>query len=161
PGQSTFPAAAIPGWRRLMPVAVAVVLTAMITGSAAWAILRRGPQPRPIVRLRATPTSNSLTIDAFATDVAISADGSRGVYSAGVEPAQLWVRALDQSEPQPIRGPENGRGPFLSPDGEWVGYFQGSELKKVSIRGGPPVAVCQTCAAGNRGGSWGGDDTIV
>ena len=51
--------------------------------------------------------------------------------------------------------------PFFSPDGEWVGFFdmQDMALKKVSIRGGPPLTLCE--APNDRGGSWGADDTIV
>jgi len=39
--------------------------------------------------------------------------------------------------------------------------FQGGDLKKVSAQGGPAVTICTACAAGNRGASWGADDTIV
>jgi hypothetical protein len=50
-------------------------------------------------------------------------------------------------------------GPFVSPDGEWVGYFAGGAIHKVSITGGPPVMIC----AANRplGASWGPNDQMV
>jgi hypothetical protein len=46
---------------------------------------------------------------------------------------QLMVRALDQLEATPLGGGQ--RGPFISPDGSWVGYFTGGTLRKVSILG--------------------------
>ena len=41
------------------------------------------------------------------------------------------------------------------------GTFQDADLKKVSVQGGSPITVCANCSPGNRGGSWGADDTIV
>src|SRR6185369_2729977 len=61
----------------------------------------------------------------------------------------------------PLAGIVGVRGPFFSPDGKWIAYFQVGDLKKVAVTGGAPVTICSGCAAGNRGGSWGDDDTIV
>ena len=58
-----------------------------------------------------------------------------------------------------LTGTEGARQPFFSPDGEWVAFFSGGELKKVSIHGGASVTLCE--AANPKGGSWGPDDTIV
>jgi serine/threonine-protein kinase len=58
----------------------------------------------------------------------------------------------------------------MSPDGNWVGFFDfaSSTLKKVSVNGGPavtlgPVVGAAGAIAGgsSRGASWGPDDTIV
>ena len=63
-------------------------------------------------------------------------------------------------DPSPLRGTEGGaRSPFFSPDGQWVGFWIGGQLKKVSITGGAPVTLC--AAPGMRGASWAPDDTIV
>ena len=56
---------------------------------------------------------------------------------------------------------QSGRGVFVSPDGNWVGYFAGSVLQKVSILGGPPVTICERPDGVSRGAIWGVDDTIV
>jgi hypothetical protein len=51
---------------------------------------------------------------------------------------------------------------FVSPDGQWVGFFDGSNtLKKVAITGGSPVTIAQKDATGVRGATWGPDGTIV
>ncbi len=82
----------------------------------------------------------------FDPDLAVSLDGRRLVYvgTAGGQP-QLFVRALDQLEPTPLRGPTSPRTPFLSPDGAWVGFFEGQQtLKKVAITGGPAQTLLLT-----------------
>ncbi len=68
---------------------------------------------------------------------------------------------MDQLEAKPIRGTESdSRYPFFSPDGQWIGFWDTTgQLKKVSVGGGPPVALCQ--ADGSPVASWGPDDTIV
>jgi serine/threonine protein kinase len=69
------------------------------------------------------------------------------------EDATEVIAAIVRAEPE--------CGPFFSPDGAWIAYFQGADLKKVSVQGGSPVTICADCSPGNRGGSWGADDTIV
>jgi len=133
-----------------------------IVGAAVWIMTRQPAASRALVRLQAPPPSTApLFIDGVASDLTISADGKRIAYVAGTGQSTLYVRELDQLEATPIAGATNMRGPFFSPDGEWVAYFLGADLKKVSIHGGPPVTICAQCATGNRGGTWGPDDTIV
>ena len=94
-------------------------------------------------------------------DVAITPDGTRIVYPAFVDGRQLVVRDLDELEATPLGGLGTGpRGVFISPDGNWVGYFADG-LQKVSILGGPPVTICEPSGGPPRGASWGDDDTIV
>ena len=94
------------------------------------------------------------------TAVALSPDGKTLVFSAiwgGTE--QLYARRMDQLSATPISGTSGGHSPFFSPDGQWVGFGAGSELRKVPLSGGPAVAVCK--AAVLFGASWGDDGTIV
>ena len=151
-----------PTRRRWTPVVAAAVASSAIVGAAVWALVRPVPAQRPIVRLRASAPGEALTINPFANDVAFSPDGKYFVYGVGTGAAdgQLYVRALDKDAATPIAG-INGRGPFISPDAEWIAYFDGTNLKKVSAHGGPPMMICQNCAAGNRGGTWGPDDSII
>ncbi len=94
--------------------------------------------------------------------VALSPNGTHVVYvaqEAGV--GRLYVRQLDSLESASIAGTENARAPFFSPDGLWVAFFAGAQLKKVEIGGGPPLTLCDTPPDDLHGGSWGDDDTIV
>ena len=93
--------------------------------------------------------------------MALSADGSRLVYAAGVPP-QVMVRSMDRIVAVPLSGITPAFAPFLSPDGRWVGFSGGADtpLRKVSIGGGPPVIICHVTGE-LRGASWGDDERIV
>jgi WD40 repeat protein len=76
--------------------------------------------------------------------VAISPDGSKIAYIAN---AQLYVRALDELDAQPIRGTANEDPADLvfSPDSKSIAYFAGGTvLRKIAVSGGAPVTLCQT-----------------
>lgn len=92
---------------------------------------------------------------------AVSPDGSRLVYVADQNGrTRLFLRAIDSHEATPLPGTEDGEGPFFSPDGQWIGFFAASRLKKVSVAGGAPVEICRVPPV-TRGASWGPDDVIV
>jgi serine/threonine-protein kinase len=67
---------------------------------------------------------------------------------------------MDAFEAQLLAGTEGGRYPFFSPDGQWVGFFAGEKLKRLSTHGGSPLTVCDAPEVG-RGATWGPDGTIV
>ena len=107
----------------------------------------------------ATSGSAALTPGGNDSDLAITPDGSRVVYQGN---NQLLVRALDQLEPTVLSGLGAPRGVFISPDGQWVGFFDGvSLLKKVAITGGPPVTIARVDGVTPRGATWGPDGTII
>jgi serine/threonine-protein kinase len=72
----------------------------------------------------------------------------------------LATRLLDQAQPTLLPGTENGRDPFFSPEGQWIGFFANAQLKKISVQGGAPVDVGAASAAA-MGASWGQDGKIV
>jgi Tol biopolymer transport system component len=78
--------------------------------------------------LQATPPASApIFIDGVAPDVAFSPDGSRLAYTAGGD-SRLYIRVLSQNEGTPLPGIVGVRGPFFSPDGEWIAYFQGGAI---------------------------------
>jgi Tol biopolymer transport system component len=90
---------------------------------------------------------------------ALSPDGSRLVYAARVaDTTQLFERLMNQYEVRPILGTDGASSPFFSPDGQEVGFFVKEQLKKVSLRGGNPVILCN--AGLSSGGSWSDDGMI-
>ncbi len=92
--------------------------------------------------------------------LALSPDGANLVYVADLGgKTQLYQRPMDQFEAAPIPGTEGAYNPFFSPDGQWIGFFAGNEMKKVSIGGGEPVLLCEV--TNPHGASWGPDDRII
>jgi serine/threonine-protein kinase len=72
---------------------------------------------------------------------------------------RLFTRGLNQPKATLLAKTNGAYAPFLSPDGQWVGFFAGGKLKKTRIDGGEPVSLCD--APAGRGASWGEDGTIV
>ncbi|RPH56366.1 MAG: hypothetical protein EHM89_15595, partial [Acidobacteria bacterium] len=72
----------------------------------------------------------------------------------------LMLRPIDQLDARHLAGITNARGLFFSAESRWIGFFQGTDLKKVSITGGPTITLCGF-DGGPRGASWGHDDIIV
>ena len=71
----------------------------------------------------------------------------------------IWVRPLDHSTGQALRGTEGAELPFWSPDGQALGFFADGKLKKIDVAGGPPQTLCPAPAA--RGGTWNRDGVIL
>ena len=70
------------------------------------------------------------------------------------------VRTIDRLDAQAVADVTGAYAPFLSPDSRWIGYFESSDLKKVSIAGGPAITLCQFSGI-PLGASWGDDNTIT
>ena len=144
------------------PVAAALV-TSSVVGAGVW-FATRAPEAVPprLSRLQVTPSGTAaLTINGADRDLAITPDGSRLIYVGNRDRGtQLFVRALDTLEPVPVFT-GRPRGPFVSPDGQWIGFMDGGVLKKVPMTGGPAVPLATTRRPTPRGATWGPDDTII
>ena len=141
--------------------AAAILAGAIVAGAAVWFAMRpAAPVPPRVSRLALAPSGPAaLTIDGVVRDLAIAPDGSRVVY-VGNRGTQLFVRALDALAPVAVFTGAP-RAPFLSPDGQWIGFVDGATtLKKVAATGGPAVMLA-TLDGNPRGATWAPDDTIV
>ena len=151
------------GRHAALPWALAAALSIGLTiALVIWAPWRKPAVPSP-VRLSA-----EIGVDATlggtgapGANLALSPDGNLLVFAAQrtTGPSQLYVRRVDQLRAIELSGTDDGRNPFFSPDGQWIGFFAGGKLKKMSITGGAAVTLCD--AANNRGAAWGEDGTIV
>ena len=151
-----------PLWRRVVtPVAFALV-TSTVVGAGVW-FATRPPEPVPprVSRLPLAPSgAAALNINGIDRDLAITPDGSRVVY-VGNRGTQLFVRVLDALEPVALFTGAP-RGPFVSPDGQWIGFFDGANvLKKVAVTGGPAVTLTTLADGLSLGATWGPDDAII
>jgi Tol biopolymer transport system component len=131
---------------------------AAIVASTMWNPIRSMGRIDPQVTRSVLPLGSGLQYEGGG--IAVSRDGSRVAFAAtGDGHRYLYVRRIDALEIQRLPGTEGAAGPFFSYDGQWVGFFAEGKLKKVSLAGGPPIALC--AARGNNGASWGPDDTIL
>jgi serine/threonine-protein kinase len=148
-------------WRRALPWAAAGALAAgLAVVIVLWAPWRSAAPPRVTRTTITTSGPAALTINGVDRDVALSPDGTHVVY-VGNNGTQLFVRALDALEPVAIASGAVVQGPFVSPDGQWVGFFENvTTLRKVAITGGAPITLASLDAI-PRGATWAPDDTII
>jgi serine/threonine-protein kinase len=152
--------------RRLMPaVIVACIASALVGATAVWLSAPRAtsaPSPVTQLALGVTPAEEIGGNQGrpTRTALALSPDGRTLVFSAvRANQRALYVRRFEQAEATPIPGTEGGDGPFFSPDGRWMGFWAGGEIRKVPMAGGPPVRLSE--AAQVLGASWDQADRIV
>ena len=148
-------------WRRTLPWAVVGALaTGLVLMLALWAPWRPAAPPPRVTRTTITTSGPAaLTVTGFDRDLALSPDGTHVVY-VGNNGTQLFVRALDALEPVAIATGGVLRGPFVSPDGQGVGFFDGNTLRKVAITGGPLITLARVDGL-PLGATWAPDDTII
>jgi serine/threonine-protein kinase len=144
-----------PAHRKLLwaVVAGALGLALIVLGALFW---RATPIDRPLVRLDVDLGRDVSLGSVAGVDAIISPDGTRLVY---VSRNRLLTRRLDQEQATELPGSEGAYAPFFSPDGQWVAFFGGSKLKKVSVAGGAAIVLCNSTIGS--GGSWGEDGSII
>jgi serine/threonine-protein kinase len=142
-------------------IAAAVIVSAGITVVAMRSFLI-APAQQPVRRLEHMLAPSLELPPGSGTLLALSPDGRTLVYRARENGVwRAYRRALDELHAQPIAGTDNlDQSPFLSGDGQWVGFTMGSDLMKVSLSGGRPVHVGELPSPGARGESWGADNNI-
>jgi len=148
-----------PVWRAAAAAAILLLtLAAGLVLGGRWGSDRTAPVPAPPIRFSLDPPPEVDQIWA----PALSADGSFVVYEGHVRgKPSLLVHHFAEFAPRPLKGTEGARGPFLSPDGRWVAFVQGSSLKKTAISGGDVLTICEIPARSFPGAVWRPDGTIL
>ncbi len=132
------------------------VVTSLIVGAGMWLLMR--PAAAPVVRLSIVPPTDA---PLSGSSLAITPDGRQIVYVSG-NGTQLSVRTIDELTPRHLTSLGSPAYPFVSPDGQSIGFFDGlNALKTVPITGGPAVTVYTIRGAAGRGGTWAADGTII
>jgi Tol biopolymer transport system component len=135
-------------WRGVALAAAAVLVA---SGLVAW---RRWPStpPSPEMRLEIStpPTTDPLSL-------AISPEGTRLVFVASDEGLpRLWLRRLQSTGAEPLKGTEHASLPFWSPDGREIGFFADGRIKRLALDTGLvrdiATALVPAGAAWNRDG---------
>jgi hypothetical protein len=131
----------------MLPVAASALLMALIAVSAfAW-YLRMAPQAQPgptrILRLRLATSGAAILGIGTGRNVAITPDGSRVIYVSTNN--QLLVQPLDRLDATLVfTGVPPLSSVFVSPDSRWIGFVEGTALRKVALTGGPAATIVQT-----------------
>ena len=162
---------------RWVPWAIAAAALALAT----FALLRaRGvvPSPARAVQFPLLPPGNRAFFSTFeTTETAVSPDGTQiafvsSPYAAsagrrGIAPQEapgsngIWIRDLASLESRPLPGTEGANSLFWSPDGASLGFFTPGKLKRILLKGGAAVPVCDVLAGGGKSGTWGADGQIL
>jgi serine/threonine protein kinase/Tol biopolymer transport system component len=92
---------------------------------------------------------------------ALSPDGRQIAFVASVQGhRRLWVRALDSTEAQPLRGGEGATSPFWSPDSRSLAFFADFKLKRIDLGGAQPQMLAPVASLAPQG-TWGMDGVIL
>jgi Tol biopolymer transport system component len=148
----------VPGRRRRLPwILAATTALATVAALAMASILLRPPraEPAPALRLEVTPPETSSPTNRGGY-FELSPDGR---FLLMVEDGELWVRPLNAATARRIEGIDDASYPFWSPDGAWIGFFAGGELRKVARDGGRAQKIC--AAPGGRGAAWSPEGVIL
>jgi predicted Ser/Thr protein kinase len=143
------------GWRHWAALIASAAVGVVVSGL----LLAPLPSPRPAVsRLPVLlPQSAPLVGRLGHTVAAVAPDGARFAYTT---PRGFAVRSRDRVEVDLLQ--ELGTfptGPFFSPDGQWLGYVDGPDLKRVAIAGGRPTSIAPVGPGAVA--SWGPDGIVV
>ena len=151
--------------RRLvwMATAAAVVIV------ASWTVSRLRPMETsgPVLRFQINPPEGGQfgrLGTGFGPGVALSPDGRTAVFGATVDGQYaLWLRTLDDTKARLLRGSEDARFPFWSPDGKSIAFFARGKLRRIDLAGGPVFEVCDipSVIPGVYGGSWTPDGRML
>jgi len=93
--------------------------------------------------------------------MALSPDGEMLAFAAtdASGESSLWIRPLSSSEARKLEQTEGALLPFWSPDSQFIGFWAGGKLMKISRSGGTPETIVEVPDIAQ--GAWGTDGTIL
>jgi Tol biopolymer transport system component len=150
------------------PAALHAALAAACV-AAAVALGGCAPPPRqgagdgpPVSRLSIhLPADAPAAVDDGRPAIAVSRRGDRIVYVARRGGAtELRLRPIEKFEAIPLPGTVGAADPFLSPEGDRIGFFAGGRLRTIALGSLAVTTVCEVRGP-SAGGAWSADDTIV
>jgi serine/threonine-protein kinase len=137
--------------RRDRTTTVVVAALAMAAGLGIGATLRGGTDPPPAESRRLNlmlPDNAPLALTGpgplgiWQLAIALSPSGDQLAYASPQGgTTMLALRPLDRDSAVILPGTEGAYHPVFSPDGQWIAYFAGAELRKVLVSGGSPITI--------------------
>lgn len=142
--------------------AVGASVAAAVALIVSW---REAAEPRalaPLVQVDMALGAPGVLASEVGNGLALSHDGSTLVHVALLPDGstRLYARRLAELTGTELPGTSGARGPFFSPDDQWVGFWAQGQLKKTLVDGGgTPVTIATVSDL--LGASWADNDTIV
>ena len=130
-------------WRTITPWAIC-----LFSMMALFGFVFRSQKPTvraPVSRFVITLPPGQKLAGLNQSALAVSPDGSVLAYVAEQNSIQqIYLRPLNSLESRPVPGTEGAVNPFFSPDGQWLGFFADSKVKKVALIGGAPITLADS-----------------
>jgi len=112
------------------------------------------PVPLPGDALSPSSRGNSFAISPDGGQLALRAVGQDGRD-------YLWVRPIASSNARLLPGTGGTENFFWAPDSLYLAFFSAGKLRKIDIRGGAAVEVCDVAGVFTGGGAWNSDGSIL
>ena len=148
-------------WSQVGPwVLVGILGIALL--ATLWFVVPADPRPEPSRRLIVDLGTGVMLDKGESTAAVLSPDGSMlafvGTSGEGSQ-TRLYLRRLDEFDARALPGTDGAAQPTFSPDGRWIAFRSGQQLRKISVSGGRTIPLCETGAS--RGLDWADDGSIV
>ena len=130
-------------WKRVAMATSTVATLALIV--AAWSLVAGSAESGSVMRQKIAPIASDMDRP-IGTYSALAPDGSSMVYAVREDNGQswnLWLKPRDAAEATLLPGTEGAQNIAYSPDGEWIAFAAGSELKKRPIGDGSTVTLAE------------------
>ena len=157
----------LPSSSRTALIAAGAAIAIAAIGAGAWTWSSRvSTAPAAVVQFDIRPPQPMRILLGQALPMAVAPDGSFVVYRAmrpegdGTQADVLMIRSWKDLESRILPDTRLARAPFISPDGNWIGFFGVGQLRKVPVGGGQAVDITAFRGA-PLGASWGDDGHIV
>jgi serine/threonine protein kinase len=152
--------------------ALVVAAVALFRPRPATPVIRYGlslpPSQAPVPSLPVIPSPDGSQLLFVGPQTGASAQAGANPLSAGpslltnlASNSQLWLKARDAYAATPLPGTQLAWNATFSPDGQWIAFVQGTQVKKVGVSGGSPTALGDSAATNWPGIAWLDDGSIV
>ena len=161
-------AGAAPGWRASIAsplvIALAVVAVAGVGfGARMWSASRAAGAPHATVRFPLTLPPDVQLAPTVVRTVDMSSDASSIAFIALAPTGgtQVYVRTMHDPVARPVPGTIGALATIFSPDGKWLAFIDGQNLRKVSLETGAVLMLAGAKGGFVGGATWGGRGEIV
>jgi serine/threonine protein kinase len=159
--EASTPASAAARSRFSWAMAATMTAISLVLAFLYWKHLREDA-PR-VVKFLFAPPSNKGTFPPNLPTMSVSPDGQRIAFEVlgDGNARSLWLRDLSDPTPRMLTTLSRAEVPIWAPDSHRLAFFDGGQLRKIDVNGGPAVTVGNTVDGQDVTGSWNKDDVII